>query len=123
MLDKYAEKMGFDFSVNNGFDEIKKVPLRDLYYMNLCFDINLRSIDRSTKCGAIFVAGDGAMLSSGYNNPVRGADDMNVPTTRPDKYLFMEHSERNAIYNAAKHGTKLDGSTVYVTGYMCFDCC
>ncbi len=122
MLEEYAEKMGFKFTVNNGFDEIKKVPLKDLYYMNLCFDINLRSVDKSSKCGCVFVADDGAILSSGYNNPVRGANDMNIPTTRPDKYFFMEHSERNAIYNAARHGVKLMNSTVFVTGFICFDC-
>ncbi len=122
MLDKYAEKVGFKLTKEIGFDMTKKVPLIDLYFMNLCFGINLRSIDKSSKCGCVFVAGDGAILSSGYNNPIRGADDNNIPQTRPEKYFFYEHSERNAIYNAARHGIKLMGSTVFVTGFICFDC-
>ena len=121
MLDKLAKEKGFKLTEENGFDDLGR-PCRDLYFMNLCFGVNLRSIDKSSKCGCMFVAEDGAMLTSGYNSPVRGSDDANIPDTRPDKYLFMEHSERNAIYNSAKHGIKLDGGTVYVTGFMCFDC-
>ena len=104
-----------------GMDELGR-PCKDLYFMNLCFGVNLRSIDESSKCGSMFVANDGSMLTSGYNNPVRGSDDTNIPTSRPEKYLFMEHGERNAIYNSARHGIKLEGSTVFITGFPCFDC-
>jgi len=41
---------------------------------------------------------------------------------RPEKYYVMSHSEVNAISNAAKHGTKLEGSTFYITGHPCSRC-
>jgi len=105
----------------NGYDELGRLR-PDLYFMNLCFGVNLRSIDTSSKCGCIAVAEDGAMLSAGYNGPFRGANDKEIPMTRPEKYYFMEHSERNAIYNAARHGIELMGCTFYVTGFPCIDC-
>jgi len=53
---------------------------------------------------------------------MKGSIDDNVPQTRPEKYLFFEHSERNAIYNAARNGTALNNSVFYVTGFPCVDC-
>jgi dCMP deaminase len=41
---------------------------------------------------------------------------------RPTKYLWMEHAERNAIYNAARCGTPLEGCTLYVEIMPCMDC-
>ena len=41
---------------------------------------------------------------------------------RPEKYLWMEHAERNAIYNAARHGTQMQGCTLYVELLPCMDC-
>lgn len=97
-------------------------PSKDLYFMNLCFEVAKRSIDSSTKCGCVFVDAAGGILSTGYNGPVRNAIDENVPLDNSDKYLFLEHSERNSIYNAARVGTPLNGSIVYVTGFPCIDC-
>jgi len=34
----------------------------------------------------------------------------------------MEHAERNAIYNAARHGTQMEGCTLYVELLPCMDC-
>ena len=34
----------------------------------------------------------------------------------------MEHAERNAIYNAARCGTPLEGCTLYVEIMPCMDC-
>jgi dCMP deaminase len=42
---------------------------------------------------------------------------------RPEKYFWFEHAERNAIYNAARIGTSLLDSTIYLTsGLPCMDC-
>ena len=124
MLDKFAEKNNFKLTEENGFDELGR-PYFDLYYMNLCFGVNLRSIDKSSKCGCIATHQDGALLSSGYNNPIRGAEDKNTPDMRPSKYDHMEHSERNAIYNSARHGIELNNSIFYIlpdieTGFSSF---
>jgi dCMP deaminase len=41
---------------------------------------------------------------------------------RPEKYLWTEHAERNAIYNAVRRGVPLLGSTIYTTLFPCCEC-
>ena len=41
---------------------------------------------------------------------------------RPRKYFFMEHGERNAIYNAAREGIALSGCRLYIPAPPCVDC-
>lgn len=109
------------FVNSNGYDKLGR-PCKELHFMHMCFTANERSFDPSSKCGCVVTDQDGAILSTGYNGPVRGEIDENVPLTRPEKYDFMEHSERNAIYSAAKHGTALNESIFYVTGLPCLEC-
>ena len=104
-----------------GFDDLGR-PCKDLYFMNLSFHVASRSLDPSTKCGCIAVDEDGFILATGYNSPPIGSIDQNIPTTRPEKYSFYEHSERNCIYCAARHGTSLKNATFYITGRPCMDC-
>lgn len=105
-----------------GYDKLGR-PLKDVTFMEICFVLSKRSIDNSSKCGCLAVHEDGALLSGGYNNPIRNSDDSDIPIDkRPEKYLYMEHSERNSIYNAARHGIKLNGCIFYVTGFPCIDC-
>lgn len=103
------------------FDELGR-PHPDLYWMNVCFDVNWKSFDPSSKHGCVSIAPGGSLITSGYNGPIRGSDDKSIPLTRPEKYAFMEHSERNCIYNAAREGKRMLGCTFYVTGLPCVDC-
>lgn len=90
------------------------------YFISMCYLVASRSTDQSTHAGAVIVSKDNSIVSTGYNGPVRGMDD--PPQQRPEKYLFFEHGERNAIYNAARHGTKLEGCKLYVNFLPCADC-
>jgi dCMP deaminase len=105
----------------DGFDALGR-PVLDLYVMNMCFDVNWRSFDPSSKHGCIATTPDGSIISTGYNGPVRGSDDAEVPLTRPEKYSFMEHSERNCIYNAARLGHAMEGCYMFITGFPCIEC-
>jgi len=81
------------------------------------------SKDESTKVGCVIVGRDKVVVSSGYNGLPRGADDSKSKrTSRPEKYFWFEHAERNAIYNAARRGTALSGCTAYSTLCPCMDC-
>ena len=82
---------------------------KDEYFMNIAKECSKRSLDPDTKHGCVAVSVDGAILSTGYNGPPRNVDDSKIPLTRPEKYIYMEHSERNCIYNAARVGTPLNG--------------
>lgn len=73
------------------------------------------SKDRGTKVGCVVVGPYQEVRSLGYNGFPRGADDGHAPWhERPLKYLTTEHGERNAIFNAARIGTSLEGCTLYL---------
>jgi len=94
------------------------------YFLGIAEQVKLKSKDESTQIGAVIVGKDKEILSTGYNSFPRGLDD-NLPERqeRPVKYFYFEHAERNAIYNAARVGIPLDGSTIYLTsGLPCADC-
>lgn len=75
--------------------------------MQFADKIASRSKDSSTKVGANFKSISNGIpthpISFGYNGMPRGLND-NHPerNERPEKYIWYEHAERNAIYNAAR---------------------
>lgn len=84
----------------------------------------LFSKDPSTKVGAILLAPESLqVLSVGYNGMPRGIDEnVEARWARPAKYKFVEHAERNALYNACRHGTPLQGCIAVITMFPCCDC-
>ena len=94
------------------------------YFLNIAEQIKLKSKDESTQIGAVIVGKDNEILSTGYNSFPRGLDDSKKERQeRPEKYFWIEHAERNAIYNAARIGVSLKNSTIYLTsGVPCMDC-
>lgn len=94
------------------------------YFLSIAEQVKLKSKDQSTQIGAVIVGEDNEVLSTGYNSFPRGLDDTKEERQeRPEKYFWFEHAERNAIYNAARVGTPLKGSRIYLTsGLPCMDC-
>lgn len=80
------------------------------------------SKDPSTKVGCVIVGPDKEVRAQGYNGFPRGVYETPERLVRPTKYLFTEHAERNAIYNAARVGTTTAGCTAYSTLCPCMDC-
>lgn len=109
------------WTVEESFDKLGR-PCKDLYFMNLCFEVARRSIDPTTKHGCIAVDADDGIISTGYNSPPQGFVDEEFPLTRPEKYLDMVHSEPNCIYMAARRSVSVAGSTFYITGFPCREC-
>ena len=96
--------------------------------MALAKQVGQWSKDRSTRVGAVIVK-NRDVIATGYNGFPRGIDDEDDERhERPEKYLWTEHAERNAVYAAAKMGHPLDGATIYVTVaegrklFCCADC-
>jgi len=101
----------------------REIPSWDAYYLNLCRQVAARSKDPNTQIGCLIVGPAHEIRSTGYNSFPRGIrDDVPERRTRPTKYLWMEHAERNAIYNAARTGTSMEGCTIYVDIMPCMDC-
>uniref|UniRef100_UPI0035253B42 deoxycytidylate deaminase n=1 Tax=Salmonella enterica TaxID=28901 RepID=UPI0035253B42 len=95
----------------------------DDYFINLARSVSERSKDRSTKVGCVIVGPDNEIRSTGYNSFPRGInDDAPERHARPEKYLWTEHAERNAIYAAARVGTPLKGCRAYLPWFPCMGC-
>lgn len=79
------------------------------------------SVDPSTQNGAVLVtaAGDTVDAANGLPYKVMTAPER---WERPNKYLYVEHAERNAIYYAARLGYSTEQATLYAPWYACCDC-
>jgi dCMP deaminase len=92
----------------------------DERFMMLADHVSSWSKDLSTQVGAVIVGSRKRVVSLGYSGFPRGVRDyVDKRHERPAKYLWTEHAERNAIYNAAE---SLVGCTLYVPWYPCMDC-
>jgi dCMP deaminase len=95
----------------------------DLRFMELAKHIATWSKDKSRQTGCVIVGPAREIRSMGYNGFPRGVFDENtLRHERPEKYLWTEHAERNAIYNAARIGVSVEGCTAYIPWYPCMDC-
>lgn len=105
--------------------EKRDVPSWDRWFLDLAEHVSKKSKDRSTQVGCVIVGEDNEVLSVGYNNFPRGVnDDIDERHERPMKYSYVEHAERNAVYNAARQGIKLNGARAYLSwgGFPCEHC-
>jgi len=100
----------------------RDIPCWHEYFLDMTDLIKGRSKDRSVQVGCVIVGEGNIVLSSGYNGFPRNVKDKEERHERPLKYKITEHSERNAIYNAARHGIRLLDSTIYVKVWPCTDC-
>ncbi len=89
------------------------------YYIGLAHVISQKSHDIQTQHGCIITDSKHRVLGLGYNGFPRSIDDSVLPNTRPDKYPWMIHAERNALANCI---IRPDNATAYVTGQCCNDC-
>ena len=97
----------------------------DEYFMGVAYLASMRSKDPNSQVGACIVGADNKILSIGYNGFPIGCSDDDYPWAREGdeldkKYVYVVHSELNAILNA--HGTNLEGSKMYVTLFPCNEC-
>ncbi|MHA2231317.1 MAG: deoxycytidylate deaminase [Candidatus Hodarchaeales archaeon] len=100
-------------------------PSWDDTWVELAQTIAKRSKDQSTKIGCVIVGPDQDVRSTGYNCFPRGLDDERPERqVRPEKYSWIEHAERNAIFNVVRRGgASLKGCTIYISQFLpCSDC-
>src|SRR5579859_1849886 len=76
------------------------------------------SPDPSRKTGCV-IQFYSKTLVHGFNTFPKGVTPR---LERPEKYVYIEHAERNAIYAAAKLGIVLEGTTIYVNWFPCAEC-
>lgn len=93
------------------------------YFMNIAHEVSTRSTCNRKFVGAVIVR-DKSILATGYNGSIRGlahCDD--------DGHLMEDghcvrtvHAEANAIVQAARHGVRIEGASMYVTASPCWGC-
>lgn len=93
------------------------------YFMAQARLVAQKSKDKSVQVGVVIVGPDHEVRSTGYNGFCRGVDESDQTRwERPIKYEWVEHAERNAIYNAARMGTSVNGCIAYMESPPCTDC-
>ena len=102
----------------------------DEYYLNICDSISVESKCLRANVGAIIVK-NGSIVSSGFNTAPSFRKKCNIDYgfcyreenniksgTQLEKCRAVgSHAECNAISNAAKNGTSVKSSTMYIVGH------
>ena len=91
-------------------------------YMKMAHEIKKSSPDTETKVGAVLISKNGRIIASSYNGFLRGAIDSELPNTRPDKYVYIQHAERNMLYNCCAEGIRTMDATIVCTLSPCEEC-
>jgi dCMP deaminase len=95
----------------------------DEYFMRIAVQAATRATCDRKHVGAVIVR-DKAILSTGYNGSIRGmphCDDAGHMMEN-DHCIATVHAEANAILQAAKNGTGIDGADIYITASPCWNC-
>lgn len=108
-----------------------KRPDWDDYFLKITLDVSERATCVKRQVGSIIVK-DHRILSSGYNGSPKGfkhcteetciRKQMNVPSGQRHELCRGLHAEQNAIIQAAWHGVKIEGGTLYCTYQPCVIC-
>ncbi len=106
-------------------------PAWDDYFMKITRDVSLRATCVKRTVGAIIVK-DNRILSTGYNGTPKGFEhcteqscirkQMNLPSGQRHELCRGLHAEQNAIIQAAWHGVKIEGGTMYCNYQPCVIC-
>lgn len=78
---------------------------------------------KSSGVGAVITLNNNVLVAvaNGFPPKLRESvalDDQNSP----DRYVFLEHAERRAIFEGFLRGESFQGGTMYCTRFPCIDC-
>lgn len=115
--------------VNSGEDVSR--PSWDEYFMDITKLVAKRSTCLRRKVGAILVK-DRNILATGYNGAPSGIphcldvgclrEQMSIPSGERHELCRGLHAEQNAIIQAAYHGVRIRGATLFCTDHPCSIC-
>jgi dCMP deaminase len=89
------------------------------YFIAMASLASVRSCDSQTKHGCVITDENHRVLGIGYNSFPKGMPDNKLPNTRPYKYKWMVHAERNALANCS---LRPENGIAYITGRPCIEC-
>ena len=98
-------------------------PSWDEYFMATAVLMSTRSPCERLHVGCVIVSGGGRknrLIAAGYNGFLPGAP--HVSRVREDHEQATVHAEQNAIADAARRGSSVEGCVAYVTHFPCINC-
>jgi dCMP deaminase len=108
-----------------------KRPEWDEYFMQVADVVATRSTCLRRNIGAVIVR-DKRILATGYNGAPTGLphcsevgcikDRLHVPSGERQELCRALHAEQNAIVQAARYGTVIEGANLYCTTEPCSMC-
>ena len=108
-----------------------KRPSWDEYFLSIARLVATRSTCLRRRVGAVVVKNK-QVLATGYNGAPTGLthcdevgclrEELGVPSGQRHELCRALHAEQNAFLQAARHGTSLNGATLYVTTQPCSIC-
>ncbi|MBW2455817.1 MAG: dCMP deaminase family protein [Deltaproteobacteria bacterium] len=95
----------------------------DEYFMAIAREVASRATCDRKFVGAVIVR-DRCILATGYNGSIRGSEhcDEAGHMMEDGHCVRTIHAEANAIIQAARHGTSIEGSDIYITASPCWQC-
>lgn len=106
-------------------------PSWDEYFMTLASEVATRTTCLRRGVGAVIVK-DRRILATGYNGVPTGLahcsetgclrQQLGVPSGQRHEICRGLHAEQNAIIQAARYGTNIAGSSIYITTQPCVVC-
>jgi len=95
----------------------------DARWLAFCASKGQESPDPRTKVGCLIVGPDGRIRCGACNDYPQGIlRDLGQRAAAPLKYIWLEHAERNAIYQAARLGLAIEGCSMFVELVPCIEC-
>jgi dCMP deaminase len=108
-----------------------KRPDWDQYFMEIAHKVATRTTCMRRAVGAVIVK-DKRILATGYNGVPQGIEhclergclreQLGIPSGQRHEICRGLHAEQNAIIQAAKAGTTIDGAMIYITTQPCIIC-
>ena len=106
-------------------------PSWDEYFMHIASEVARRSTCLRRQVGAVLVLNK-RILATGYNGAPSGVphcaevgclrEKLNVPSGERHELCRGLHAEQNAMLQAARHGIRIEGATLYTTHVTCSMC-
>jgi dCMP deaminase len=106
-------------------------PSWDEYFSRIAGEVSTRSTCMRRHVGAILVL-DKRILATGYNGAPRGLrhcleagclrEKHGVPSGQRHELCRGLHAEMNVLIQAASHGIRVEGATLYSTSFPCSLC-
>ena len=97
-------------------------PMNRIYLRHAYETAMHYSQDPNTQVGAILVHDELGIVSTGANRLCNRIKETPDKLEYPQKTLYMEHAERNAIFLAAERGASTKNLIMYCPWFACVEC-